>query len=259
MWNRFKRWARSVFGGAITAVEDPEKILQQNIRDMNDQIPRMNEALVMIAANATLIENRQKDRQAKIDRLTANIKTALQAGKREIALNYTTQLQQLRDDLGNEEQQLRVAREAYQKALKVKEAFLQEKRHKIEEVQRAVAKHKQTEWQRKVADAMETFEVAGIDATHDEMIERINQEAAQNQARMEMALGNIDAEGLELEKEARQLEADQMLRQFEMEMGLTPPEAVGEKTLGPGAARVESTESAAEPVTKTVGPKKVLE
>jgi len=261
MWERFKRWLRSIFGGALESVEDPEKILKQNIRDLNDQIPKMNESIAMIKANFTLLQNRIRERGIKIEELKAKIKASLQAGRRDIALNYATTLEQLNNDAAADETQLKVSEEAYEKAQKVKQAFLMERKNKIEEAQRAIAKHRQAEWQKKVADAMEQFEVGGIDQTHDEMIERINLESAQHQARMEMALDNIDVTGIEIEKEASKLHANELLKQFEMEMGLVSPEPVEEKTLGPGEAALAEVKAEAkqEEVQKTVGPKKVSE
>jgi len=51
MWQRLTRVVRSFFGFFISVAEDPELILQQNIRDMNDQVPRMNESIAMVKAN----------------------------------------------------------------------------------------------------------------------------------------------------------------------------------------------------------------
>ena len=56
MWNRFKRAVRSFVGYFVDTVEDPELILQQNVRDLNDQVPRMNENIAMVRANVTLLE-----------------------------------------------------------------------------------------------------------------------------------------------------------------------------------------------------------
>jgi len=55
MWQRLTRVMRSFIGFFISAAEDPEMILQQNIRDMNDQVPRMNESIAMVKANVTLL------------------------------------------------------------------------------------------------------------------------------------------------------------------------------------------------------------
>ena len=52
---------RSFVGFFISAAEDPELILQQNIRDMNDQVPRMNESIAMVKANVTLLGERRSE------------------------------------------------------------------------------------------------------------------------------------------------------------------------------------------------------
>ena len=38
MWRRLTRMVRSFFGFFISVAENPEIILEQNIRDMNDQV-----------------------------------------------------------------------------------------------------------------------------------------------------------------------------------------------------------------------------
>ena len=45
MWNRLVRVVRSFAGMFISIAENPEMILEQNIRDLNDQVPRMNESI----------------------------------------------------------------------------------------------------------------------------------------------------------------------------------------------------------------------
>ena len=51
MFNRLRRVLRSFVGFFISAAENPEVILEQNIRDMNDQVPRMNESIAMVKAS----------------------------------------------------------------------------------------------------------------------------------------------------------------------------------------------------------------
>jgi len=57
MWKRFRRAMRSFFGFFVSSIEDPEMILEQNIRDLNDQVPKMNESIAMIRANVTLLDD----------------------------------------------------------------------------------------------------------------------------------------------------------------------------------------------------------
>ena len=48
MFNRLSRIFRSFVGFFISVAENPELILEQNIRDMNDQVPRMNDSIAMV-------------------------------------------------------------------------------------------------------------------------------------------------------------------------------------------------------------------
>jgi phage shock protein A len=88
---------------------------------------------------------------------------------------------------------LTTARAAFDKAMVVKQAFLREKERRTKEALAAIRDYRRAQWQKKVADAMEQFEVAGISQTHDEMVRKIEEMTAVNEARMEMALGNVDA------------------------------------------------------------------
>ena len=85
MWQRLSRVVRSFIGFFISAAEDPEIILQQNIRDMNDQVPRMNESIAMVKANVTLLEKEEAKYKDDVASLTARVKAAIQANRDDIA------------------------------------------------------------------------------------------------------------------------------------------------------------------------------
>ena len=72
----------------------------------------------------------------------------------------------------------------------------------------AIRDYRRAQWQKKVADAMEQFEVAGISQTHDEMVRKIEEMTAVNEARMEMALGNVDQQKIKIEEEAEKMRAE---------------------------------------------------
>jgi phage shock protein A len=235
MWRRLQRMMRSFVGFFISVAEDPELILEQNIRDMNDQVPRMNESIAMVKANVTLLEKEEAKYKNEVNDLTAKVKAAIQANRDDLAGSFATQLEQLRSALARTQGQLMTARTAYDKALAVKQAFLREKERKTQEALNAIRDYHRAQWQKKVADAMEQFEVAGISQTHDEMVRKIEEETAVNEARMEMALGNVDQQKVKIEEEAEKLRANELVKQFKVEMGLLAPEpstATAEKTIG---------------------------
>jgi phage shock protein A len=238
MWQRFTRLSRSFIGFFISVAEDPEMILQQNIRDMNDQVPRMNESIAMVKANVTLLEREQAKYQQSISDLTAKVKAAIQAGRDDIAGSFAAQLEQTKSALARNQGQLTTARAAFDKAMTVKQAFMQEKDRKTQEALNAIADHRRAQWQKRVADVMEQFDVAGISQTHDEMVRKIEEETAVNEARMDMALSNVDQQKIKIEDEAQKMQASELVKQFKIEMGLASPApttaagATTEKTIG---------------------------
>src|SRR5919205_3787802 len=123
MWQRLTRMVRSFFGFFISVAENPEMILEQNIRDMNDQVPRINESIAMVKANVTLLEKEEAKYKTELNDLTAKVKASIQAGRDDLAGAFATQLEQLRGALARTQGQLTTARTAYDKALAVKKAF----------------------------------------------------------------------------------------------------------------------------------------
>src|SRR5262249_258843 len=225
MFKRLSRALRSFFGFFISVAEDPELILEQNIRDMNDQVPRMNESIAMVKANATLLEKEEAKYKTEVNELASKVKASIQAGRDDLAGHFAVQLEQLRSALARTQGQLETARAAFEKAQNVKTAFLREKERKTHEAMNAIRDYRRSQWQKKVADAMEQFEVAGISQTHDEMVRKIEETTAVNEARMEMAMGNVDQQRFKIEEEAEKLRANELVKQFKAEMGLASPDA----------------------------------
>jgi phage shock protein A len=236
MWQRFTRMIRSFVGFFISVAEDPELILQQNIRDMNDQVPRMNESIAMVKANVTLLEREEVKYKDDMANLTAKVKAAIQANRDDLAGSFAAQLEQTKSALARTQGQLMTARTAFEKAMTVKQAFMREKERKTQEALRAIADYRRAQWQKKVADAMEQFEVAGISQTHDEMVRKIEEMTAVNEARMDMAMSNVDQQQVKIEEEAQKIQASELVKQFKIEMGLATPaapsNAQAEKTIG---------------------------
>src|ERR1043166_6224966 len=93
MWRRLSRMVRSFVGFFISMGENPELILEQNIRDLNDQVPRMNESIAMVRANLTLLEKENQKYTIEVNDLTAKVKAAIQANRDDLAASYATRLQ----------------------------------------------------------------------------------------------------------------------------------------------------------------------
>jgi len=235
MWQRFSRMVRSFVGFFVSAAENPEIILEQNIRDMNDQVPAMNESIAMVKANATLLEKEEAKYKTQVGELAGKIKAAIQTGRDDIAGTYAVQLEQLRSALARTQGQLTAARAAFEKANTVKQAFLREKERKTREALNAIRDYRRAQGKKKVPTPMEKFQVAGISQTHDEMVHKIEEMTAVNEARMDMAMDTVDQQKFQIEEEAEKMRAAELVKQFKAEMGLISPEPAApaaEKTIG---------------------------
>jgi phage shock protein A len=219
VWSRFTRFIKSLFGGAVSAMENPRMILEQNIRELNDQVPEMNENIATVKANMIMLQKEAKKQENRVEDLTAKIKTAIQSDRDDIAKKYAMRLEDAKDALERTQKQLEHAEQAYDKALRVKKAFMREKEKKIQEAKDALRAHERAQWQAEIADTLEQFEVSGLDQTHDEMVNRLNEETAKNEARMELALDSVDSEALQIEEDAEELRAQEIVDQFKLEMG----------------------------------------
>ena len=244
LWTRLKRAARSLFGGAISSMEDPRLILEQNIRELNDQVPQMNENIATVKANVLMLEKEVRRSEDTVTGLTSKIKAAINADRDDIAEQKAMRLEKEQDALEGLHRQLENARAAYDKALRVKKSFMREKENKIQEAKDALRAHERAQWQSKVADTMEQFEVGGLDQTHDEMIHRLNEETARSEARMELALDSVSAEEMQIEEDAEKLRASELVNQFKLEMGKEPS---SKNQLGEGRREEASAERAGTP------------
>ena len=240
-------------------MENPKLILEQNIRELNDQIPEMNENIATVKANLIMLRKEAERGKKNVQELTHKIKSAIQANRDDIAEGYAIQFEKAKADLSSTLTQLEFAEKAYEKALKVKEIFMREKDRKIQEAKEALRASERSEWQAKIADTLEQFEVGGIDQTHDEMINRINEEAAKNEARMEIALDSLDTQTMEIEANAEKLRAQALVEQFKLEMN--PERAQIETVTESGAdetIEIGNTTTESEVSEESAAPKKSI-
>lgn len=221
LWQRFKRALRSIFGGWVSEMEDPALILEQNIRDMRDKVPKMNENIAMLKANAKLLEKEKQKLETEQTKLIANVKAAIGQNREDIAGEYALQLEQNKAKVAQVEQQLAQANAAAVKGEEAKVAFMKELDRKTKEALDAIEAAKRAKWQKEVADTMEQFTAGGVDHTHDEMVKRIERDGAVADAKLDMALNKGDKDKVKIEAEAEKMRAAELVKQFKIEMGAT--------------------------------------
>ncbi len=230
LWQRFKRALRSIFGGWVSEMEDPSLILEQNMRDMRDKVPKMNENIAMLKANAKLLEKEKLKLETEQTKLIANVKAAIGQNREDIAGEYALQLEHNKAKVAQVEQQLAQANAAAVKGEEAKVAFMKELDRKTKEALDAIEAAKRAKWQKEVADTMEQFTTGGVDHTHDEMVKRIERDGAVADAKLDMALNKGDKDKVKIEAEAEKMRAAELVKHFKIEMGATGSSAGATET-----------------------------
>lgn len=176
--------------------------------------------------------------QAHVQKLEAQIRAYLTTGDRETASKFALELQKAKQELAENQSQLKMHEDAYNNNItKIKRASgnLQKVKDKI---QKYDAELKMSKAEAELAELAQTF---NFDVTTDfGQIEQVIQDKiGLNRAKARVA-ADLSGEGIaEIQKEQamESAMADQALRQFEVEMGLVTPEtanvAATEKELGP--------------------------
>jgi phage shock protein A len=237
MFDRIARVFKSWIGYFISFAEDPEVMLQESIEEMRNTLPKLNQILITTRATAIRLEQEKEELERKERQLVNSIKAALSEGSpesRRIAEDDASTLQQVRQELTATAEQLTAANNAFQNAQITVEDIKQKLRTKIEQSRKAIQESKKAAVLKSAASALTELDQYGTAATADKYLDQIKQRAAEAKASVEVATGGLDVDRIKNERKARQLQAQGILSEFEVEMGLKKPDAVKEAAPFPG-------------------------
>jgi phage shock protein A len=242
MFKRLARLIKSWLGYFISFAEDPEVMLQESIEEMRNTMPRLNQILVTTRATVIRLEQEKNELEQRERQLVRSIQAALKEGSaeaRKIAETDALALQQVRQELTATREQHMAASNAAANAQLSVEDIKGRLRVRIEECRRAIAESKKAEVMKSAADALAELDTYGTAATAEKYLEEIKQKVAESKAAVEVSTGGLDIERIKMERKARDIQAQAILSEFEVEMGLKKPDAVREAAPFPdaGAAR----------------------
>src|ERR687884_1509702 len=222
LWSRFKRSMRSIFGGIVEKTEDPERILQQTIRDMRDRVPELNNSVAQVMATERLLSRNKERLESQVVELDAKIKASVKMGRDDIATAYIGQLQQAQVDLTNTTQQLEHATLASKQAVKARDNYVLQMQKRSAEAMQLINQSKQAKLQEQLAQTMETFQLGDDSSTFSEMRDKIDRRAAAAEAKMQLGSASVESQMHEIEQEALNMQLQDRLLEYKREMGLLP-------------------------------------
>jgi phage shock protein A len=222
LWSRFKRSMRAMFGGIVEKTEDPERILQQTIRDMRDRVPELNNSVVQVMATERLLAKNKERLETQVVELDSKIKASVKMGRDDIATAYIGQLQQAQVDLTKTSQQLDHATSASKQAVKARDNYLLQMQKRSAEAMQLINQSKQAKLQEQLAQTMETFQLGDDASTFNEMRDRIDRRAAAAEAKMQLGAAGVETQMQDIEREAMDMQLQDKLLEYKRDMGLLP-------------------------------------
>jgi phage shock protein A len=236
LWHTLKAQLNKLANFFWTA--DPIAQMQYEYDMAVNQLKEGREGLEQYRALVERVTRQVASDKSHVSSLEAKVKAYLQAGDRETAARFAFELQKAKQELAENEQQLKLHEEAYGNNLtKIKHAG-----GKLAKVREKIAKYdaelKMSRAEAEMAKLAQSFD---FDVTTDfGQIEQVIQDKISlNRAKTRVA-ADLSSEGVEEVHREQAMEkalADQALRDFEVQMGLVTPEtakvAEAAKELGP--------------------------
>jgi len=238
IFSRLAQLIKSNLNDLISKSEDPEKMLNQVVLEMSNQLIEAKKQVASSIADEKRLAKQLEQEQANAAEWERRAMMALRAGNEELA----------KEALARKKEHDQLAATYQDQWSKQKNAVEQLKRalrmlnDKIEEAKRKknvlIARKKRAEAQRSIQETMSGLRDQSAFETFDRMAGKIDQMEAEAEAASEI---QEEYTGDSLASQFSQLEktagADEDIVALKRKMGLLPPEAAPE---APAAARVEA-------------------
>lgn len=239
---------------------DPIAQMQLEYDNAVDQLKEGRQGLEQYRALVERVARQVSNDNRRVSDLTAKVKAYLKANDRATAGKFAIELKRAQEDLKENQAQLQLHETSYQNNL----TKIQHATKKLNDVQMKIRKYdaelKMSAAEAEMAQLAQSFQ---FDVTTDfGQLENIIQEKIDlNRAKVRVA-SDLSGQGIaeiEAEKRVEEAQAEDLLRQFEVDMGIKTPETAGvqpqEKTLGQTQAEPTPAdkEAALKDIEKQIG------
>ena len=247
IFDRFSRVVRSNINDLISSAEDPEKMLNQLIADMNGQLVKAKQQVAAAIAD----EKRLKDQTDSEFRLVADWESravlAINEGRDDLAKQALLR----QSEHAEHAQTLATTWETHRSETEKLKNQLRDLADKIEEAKRKknllLARQRRAEAQKRIAQTMSSISEKSAFEAFARMEEKIDQNERQLRAAAEIdeefTGDKLSAEFKQLERGAGGNDADSRLLALKQKMGMLPPPAAS-RALGAGNGAAAAGEPA---------------
>jgi phage shock protein A len=250
IFDRFKRVVKSNLNDMISKAENPEKMLNQLIVDMNQNLIESKKSVASSIADEKKLERQVKENVAASGEWERKAMLAVKAGKDDLAKEALVRKQEFDKIAAQYKEQWESQHEVVEKL----KSSLRGLQQKIEEAQRKknllIARAKRAEAQRRINETIGGMQDTSAFEAFDQMSKRMDQLEAENEAMFEIEdmskSDTLEQQFLELEAGG---DADKMLEDLKKKMAIedqredkSADNASG--SAGPGTTSSGSSEAA---------------
>ncbi|MCS7273350.1 MAG: PspA/IM30 family protein [Fimbriimonadales bacterium] len=221
LWRYLVAWLT----GKVEQLEDPEVLLDQARREMQETLARNRERAIQAITQKNILQAEVEKLERTVRDLERKAELALQHGKRDLAL-------QLIREKKAQEGALQSMRASLQQAIETVESIKLAIRRQEEEVRVKTAqalamkaRWKQAQIQNAINKALEGITIENLESVWSAAEQRIQRAEAEAAARQEMAAQSLQGRLAALQDAQLDYEAEQELARIEQRLGLRPAEA----------------------------------
>ncbi|KAL1361909.1 hypothetical protein HN51_010219 [Arachis hypogaea] len=192
LFDRFARVVKSYANAIISTFEDPEKILEQAVLEMNDDLTKMRQATAQVLASQKRLENKYKAAEQASEEWYRKAQLALQKGEEDLAREALKRRKSYADNASSLKAQLDQQKSVVDNLVsntRLLESKIQEARSKKDTLK---ARAQSAKTSTKVSEMLGNVNTSGALSAFEKMEEKVM--AMESQAE---ALGQLTSDDLE--------------------------------------------------------------
>jgi phage shock protein A len=218
---RIRTVLKSNINALISKAEDPEKMLNQLVMDMNEQLLEAKKSVAMAIADEKKLERQALENKAQGEDWERKAMLAVKAGKDDLAKEALTRKQEYDGYAASFQKEF----ESQHASVEQLKDALRQLQAKIEEASRKknllIARAKRAEAQKQIQQTMGSLSATSSFDTFDRMAQKVDQVEAEAEAMKELGAVSPDQK---LEDKFKELEssdqsADKLLEDLKAKMG----------------------------------------
>jgi phage shock protein A len=228
---RFFNWIKALWNRMMNKLEDPDLMLDQARRDMQETLRANKEKAVQAITQRNNLQAMVDDHERKAAQLEQQAVMALKQDNRDLArqflrekANYTSTLESLKESLAQANQTVDVVKVAIRRQE-------EETRKKTAEALAMKAQYKQAQIETSINRALEGFTTEAQFGTFEAAAERIRDAKSEAAARQEMMSESIQGKVMAMEDKSFDYAAEEELKKLEERLGMSTSPSAEQATL----------------------------